>query len=250
MTENDLNITVRTAIPPHVGLGSKTSLLMAIGKAVSVLAGIPLTPSQLAQILQRGGTSGIGVHSFSGGGFIWDAGHRFPEAKKEFGPSSLSLANPPSAILNLPVDWINVVHFRFHEVGIHGAEETSIFKSVCPIPYEETAETLICVVSQVVPAFLEKDESSLQAGIRRLQTVGFKKTEWEHQDDLTKEFRQYWEKLGAFEALGLSAFGPTLYIFTRRPSEVRLLLDDFGTTPVHLCETIINGKGAIIEEVV
>lgn len=248
--KNDVSVIVRKAIPPHVGLGSKTSLMMAIGKAVSILAGVSLMPLQLARIMERGGTSGIGVHSFSGGGFIWDAGHKFPEAKKEFGPSSLALAAPPLAILSLPVDWISIVHFRFLREGIHGVDEVSAFKSTCPVPYEETAETLLCVISQVVPAFLEKDEPLLHAGIRRLQKIGFKKIEWEHQDELTKKFRDYWEESGAFEALGLSAFGPTLYVLTSRPSEVRKVIDDFGSPPIHMCETTINNRGAIIGEVV
>lgn len=239
-------VTVHRCVPPHIGLGSKTSLLLAIGRAICFLADSCMTAVDLATILGRGGTSGIGIHSVNRGGFIWDAGHKFPEEKPEFGPSSQTLAKPAEVILARSVDWVDIVHFRFSEIGVNGQEERSVFKKECPIPACESNESLLCVSSLIAPAIVEKDECLLQTGLGRLQRTGFKKREWLHQDVITTRFKRYWDSLGVSEALGLSSFGPTLYVLTKRPQEIQRLVEGFDATLVHLTHTRVNNRGVTI----
>jgi len=245
-----VGITVNSTVPCHAGLGSKTSLLLAIGKAVSTLANTPISETDLCRLLRRGGTSGVGLYSFKGGKFVWDAGHRYPEFKNTFGPSSSCLAPPPPAILSIPVDWLQVVHFRFANGGLHGEDEANLFKQSCPIAEAETLTLISCVVSEIVPALMERDELLLQRGVKRLQTLGFKKIEWDIQDPVTQRFRQYWEHSDATEALGLSSLGPTLFTFTTRSSAVRSLIDKFETAALHVSVTNVNNRGALIKGIV
>lgn len=52
-------------IPPrHIGLGSKTSLLLSIIKGIQELSNIDLSDRDIIEISGRGGTSGIGVNGF------------------------------------------------------------------------------------------------------------------------------------------------------------------------------------------
>lgn len=239
-----IRITISESIPCHIGLGSKTSLLLSIGKALSLLSDNEISAYELCRILKRGGTSGIGLYSFEGGKFIWDNGHKYPEEKNCFGPSSLALALPPQEILSYPINWLEVIHLRFSTNKIFGIKENSIFKDVCPVPQNETINTIECVCSKIIPSILGKNNYLLQEGIKKLQNVGFKKYEWLYQDDITKKFKDYWDSLDMLEGIGLSSMGPTLYILTTRPKFIHEKIKDFEYSPIYMCETEINNEGA------
>ncbi|NVM03717.1 MAG: hypothetical protein HWN67_15405 [Candidatus Helarchaeota archaeon] len=103
----DFNLT--SSIPRHVGLGSKTQLSLAVAFAINYLFNKRKTVFELAKIVKRGGTSGIGVNVFQKGGFILDAGHTFGKNKQKnsFLPSRASNAPPPPALLHytVPENW-------------------------------------------------------------------------------------------------------------------------------------------------
>lgn len=242
----NLTVTPRQTIPAHVGFGSKTALVLAVGKAFCHLRGYNLSPIQLATIFGRGGTSGIGIHTFERGGFVWDAGRRYPAEKDRFGPSSLQLAQPPALLQQLHFDWLQVVHFRFDDGTLHGSHEVSIFEQFCPVPEDETRELYTVVAAQIVPALLEQHEPALQDGLRLLQTLGLKRVEWEQQPTTTQRFRNYWEQSGRHEALLLSSMGPTLVCLTHKPEEIVDIVRAFDAAPHALTVTTLNNYGATI----
>ncbi len=103
-------ITVRNHFPSHVGLGSGTQLGLAVARAISELHGRALSVRELAKLVGRGGTSGIGTAAFEHGGFIVDGGHRFGFGgeKTDFRPSAASRGvRPPPVIArhDFPSDW-------------------------------------------------------------------------------------------------------------------------------------------------
>ena len=69
-----VRVTIDRTIPAHAGLGSGTQLALALGGAAARLAERPMAPRQIAQLLQRGTRSGIGIGAFEQGGFILDGG--------------------------------------------------------------------------------------------------------------------------------------------------------------------------------
>jgi len=125
---HEISIAVHHKIPPHIGLGSKTSLVMALGWALSRLVPVRWDERELATFLGRGGTSGVGVHAFSEGGFIWDAGRKFPMMKQEYGPSSEGLAPAPNKVICADLKGFKIVHFRFALQGASGLREIGFFK--------------------------------------------------------------------------------------------------------------------------
>ena len=82
-----------------------------------------LNALDMAKIVGRGGTSGIGVESFENGGFIIDGGHKRVE-KPSFLPSSASPATPPPIIAryNFPLDWKIILAIPNVERGVSGAK--------------------------------------------------------------------------------------------------------------------------------
>ena len=92
-----IKLTFVSEIPMHCGFGSGTQLALGIAQAANVLYELGLDVQELATAVGRGGTSGIGVAAFDAGGFIVDGGHRFPEQKASFLPSSAVGDIPPPA---------------------------------------------------------------------------------------------------------------------------------------------------------
>jgi beta-ribofuranosylaminobenzene 5'-phosphate synthase len=71
-----VEVEVREAIPPHVGLGSGTKLGLAVAQAVAVLAGVHAEPQALADASGRGARSSVGCWTFAAPGLVVEAGVR------------------------------------------------------------------------------------------------------------------------------------------------------------------------------
>ena len=71
-----VRLTLLSGIPAHVGLGSGTQIALAVGTALSRLAGLCLSTEEIAVAAGRGTRSGIGIAAFQHGGFVVDDGHR------------------------------------------------------------------------------------------------------------------------------------------------------------------------------
>ena len=102
-----IHLQLVSEIPPHSGFGSGTQLALSIAQAVNTLYNLNLSVADLAEAVGRGGTSGIGITAFERGGFILDGGHRFPDQKSSFLPSSAAGNVPaPPLLLRHPFpDW-------------------------------------------------------------------------------------------------------------------------------------------------
>jgi beta-ribofuranosylaminobenzene 5'-phosphate synthase len=69
-----VEVSVREAIPPHVGLGSGTKLGLAIAGGLAQLAGLSAGPEELARASGRGARSSVGCWTFAGPGLVVEAG--------------------------------------------------------------------------------------------------------------------------------------------------------------------------------
>ncbi|MEM4524493.1 MAG: hypothetical protein QXF29_05285, partial [Archaeoglobaceae archaeon] len=56
-----IEIEILSDYKAHVGLGSGTQIALAVGKAYSEIYNLGLSVRKIAELLNRGGTSGIGV---------------------------------------------------------------------------------------------------------------------------------------------------------------------------------------------
>ncbi len=203
-----IEIKVLSDYKPHVGLGSGTQISLAVGAAYSKLYDLNLSVRKIAEIVGRGGTSGIGTAAFEFGGFIIDGGHSRKE-KKTFLPSSASKAKPAPVIArhNFPEDWsviLAVPDLR----GFYSAREVNLFQENCPIPLKDVRELCHLILMKMLPAVVEKDLDSFGFAVRRIQQIGFKKVEVDQYGDLIS---------GCFEisdCVGMSSTGPTVYAIT------------------------------------
>ena len=212
--EGGFKFTVETAFPPHSGLGSGTQLSLAVAKLISTMNDQDLTALDLAKIVGRGGTSGIGVESFENGGFIIDGGHKCNE-KEGFLPSSASCASPPPIIAryDFPEDWRIILVIPVVERGVSGAKEVDAFQTYCPIPLKEVERLSHIILMKLMPSVLEADLDTFGDAVNKIQTIGFKRIENKLQNPYIAKIMNELMVAGA-AGVGMSSFGPTIFAVT------------------------------------
>jgi len=209
-----LHIRILEKYEDHIGLGFGTQRSLAIASAITRLHKINVSIKDLAKIVERGGTSGIGVVAFEIGGFIVDGGHTFGanKQKQSFLPSSASKAHPPIVISreDFPDDWLIVLAIPEINRRIHGAIEVELFSRYCPIPISEVQALSHIILMKLLPSVIERDIIDFGESISKIQNIGFKKIEVNLQPDKVKEIMKIMNKANTY-GVGLSSFGPTLY---------------------------------------
>jgi beta-ribofuranosylaminobenzene 5'-phosphate synthase len=148
-----VELSVESAFPRHVGLGSGTQFALATLVAVARAHDESVDERERAPELGRGGRSGVGVATFENGGFVLDAGHpttRFTTDRPERGRWSV----PPVAARHpIPDDWRFLVVVPDAPVGPSGDDEDrsmrAAVESAPPSPSDRLAGA---VLRRVLPA--------------------------------------------------------------------------------------------------
>ena len=238
--DSGIKIKITGAYGQHVGLGSGTQVGLASGMAVCRLYEKDVSVPEIAKIIGRGGTSGIGVAAFESGGFILDGGHS-KEEKSDFLPSSASNA-PAAPILaryDFP-DWKIALVMPKDDGEFSGAREVDIFRKYCPIPSGEVERISRLILMKILPSVVEKDISAFGEGVNEMQKIGFKGIEVSLQSSkvrrLLDECREY------SYGVGLSSFGPAIYCIIKDEKEFKNALNG----EARIIVTKANNEGAII----
>lgn len=151
-------ISLDSAIPDHMGLGSGTQLALAVGRAVGTLFGVPLTTRDVAARLQRGARSGIGIGAFDDGGFLVDGG-----VGEDGGVPSVT------ARLPFPDDWRVLLVMDARGKGLHGHREVEAFRRLPAFPQTLSAHLCHLTLMQILPGLREQRLAPVAAGIAELQ---------------------------------------------------------------------------------
>jgi beta-ribofuranosylaminobenzene 5'-phosphate synthase len=252
----NVSITVRKYYPSHIGLGSGSQLMIAIAQGIAEIFGRSLPVKDLALLVGRGGTSGIGTGAFEHGGFIIDGGHTFGQKgeKSDFRPSSASRGvRPPPVIVRheFPAEWGILLAIPNLPAGASGTKETDIFKNYCPIPVEEVRKLCHEILMRMLPGIVEKDLGLFGSSVNAIQDLGFKKVELSLQPKQIPELMKRMRSAGAV-CSGMSSFGPTVYAIwdsdlQEIEQETRSCMNDYsgGTTLI----TSARNKGASVRVV-
>jgi beta-RFAP synthase len=153
-----LHVSVDEAVLPHAGLGSGTSIALAVAAAVRMLHGIPLEIEADAVRLGRGARSGLGVGLFRAGGLVVDGGR---------GPATRIA--PIIARLAFPDQWRVLVVLDPARRGAHGRDEVEAFAALPDFPEPVAAQLCRLVVMKALPALAEHDLVDFGAAIAELQ---------------------------------------------------------------------------------
>ena len=243
--EGGWTFTVHENFPSHSGLGSGTQLSLAAGKLLADFDNRKMDAAQIASIVGRGGTSGIGVASFENGGFIIDGGHQKGE-KPQFLPSSASNASPPPIIAryDFPDHWKVVLVIPDLQKNVSGKKEVNIFQEYCPIPLNEVQKLSHIILMKLMPSIIEQDIDVFGEAVNSIQDIGFKKVENQLQDPLIGHIMASLRDAGA-SGVGMSSFGPTIYAITDSPRDIVAAANDaLNGVGGHIIETTAQNYGA------
>lgn len=234
-TQAPAHVEILEVPPQHVGLGTKTALLLSALTAVSALSESSLSRSQFQVLSGRGGVSGIGVHAFFDGGYIVDVGHR-REGDSTFVPSSarIEFTIPPiCCCARIPERWAFTLLLPLGG-RYAGHDEVKFFRENTPIPDSEILQVLSLVQHGLTPAVLEEDFQELRSSLRAIQRIGFKARERATHGPLLQELSTELERRPDC-AVGMSSLGPLLYVIRERQEsvveeEIRSIADNYGVS--------------------
>jgi beta-RFAP synthase len=238
------HLNLEQTIPDHVGLGSGTQMSLAVGTALERLYGHATGSRSIAQTLQRGARSGIGVGAFDTGGFILDCGRGEDEGV------------PPVAVrLEFPEQWRLLLLFDTRGQGLHGKQEVNAFARL-PV-FSEAAAGHLCrlVMMQVLPGIMEQKLDGVAAAIGELQRVvgdHFAPAQGGRFASPAVSDALCWIESQGFKGIGQSSWGPTGFVLLENEKQARQLEFDlkrrFGElSPLRYQLSAARNRGADVE---
>lgn len=255
--EPGVKIAIRRMIPPHQGLGSGTQTRLAVLNVLSQRFGLGHSPSQLGSMSGRGGTSGIGINAFEGGGILLDGGHAVHSQKESFAPSRFaSKAGQPPLLLraDFPQRWGIALFVPDRLQGLSGRDELDFMLANTPVPLGEVQATSHVILMGLLPALRELDLETFGACVSALQDVGWKKRHWSRPDIAPlRAARSAFAAAGEIHGCGLSSTGATLFGFydTSKLSDAeaaaRLQSALGGGVPGQVACTRADNSGMLVE---
>jgi beta-ribofuranosylaminobenzene 5'-phosphate synthase len=196
-----LRLTIESAIPEHVGLGSGTQLSLATAVACCKLNGLDADLGAMAQLLERGARSSIGIASFEQGGVILDGGRGAAD-------------RPPPVVSRLPFPdaWRILLVFDNERRGLHGPAESEAFQQLPPFPAAAAAHLCRLMLMVALPALAEHDLDAFGGAIAELQrAVGdhFAPVQGGRIMSPAVADALSWIEAGGVRGVGQSSWGPT-----------------------------------------
>jgi beta-RFAP synthase len=211
-------LTVHQTAPAHSGLGSGTTLALAVASALRRLEG--RRPDLRADIkaLARGERSGIGIGVFRKGGFVVDGGR-----------GAGTIEPPVVARLPFPPNWRILLIQDFSRRGIHGHEERAAFSALAPFADAEADRICRLVLMKLLPGLVENRIAPFGEAVSAIQErLGdyFAPAQGGHRftSPEVAEVLEALRRAGA-HGIGQSSWGPTGFAFAASQAEAERLLE-------------------------
>jgi beta-ribofuranosylaminobenzene 5'-phosphate synthase len=134
--------------PEHMGLGTGTQLGLAVGQALAQAAELDLPTEIIAQRLDRGQRSALGIHGFRHGGFLVEGGK---------GPNTT--LSPLLARVPFPDTWPVLLIMPRNNQGLHGQPEKDAFTHLAQRNFSPEHCDILCRLTLLgmLPALHEND---------------------------------------------------------------------------------------------
>lgn len=158
--DSGLHLQIDESIPSHVGLGSGTQLGLAVATAVSTLFGLGLNARAVAQLLDRGARSSIGIGAFEQGGVVLDGG----KGEGDEPPPILSR-------MPFPEEWRVLLIFDRARQGLNGQHEANAFRRMPTFPGDRAAELCRLVLMLALPSLAERNLDGFGRAVTAMQRM-------------------------------------------------------------------------------
>ncbi len=217
-TKTNVQLTIKQAIPAHVGLGSGTQLALAIAKALALLFNVRASTQELAVAMGRARRTGVGTAIFEKGGFVLDGGKNTNNASAQFPP--LIYRQP------FPKEWRFVVAVPNLKKGLANTEETEAFNRMPKMPEREVGKICRLTMMKLLPALAEKDIESFGEALTKIQALTgnhFGQAQGTtYSSPEASDCIEFMRKAGAY-GVGQSSWGPTIYSVVKEEEAKQML---------------------------
>lgn len=214
------SVNIHSLIPEHAGLGSGTQLALVIGRLLATYHQLNISTPAIAQALDRGKRSGIGISTFDNGGFVVDAG--------------LGAISPTPVRLfqhAFPAEWRLVMLMDKTHQGIHGQTEIQAFQTLPEFPLQHSQRICHLTLMQLLPALIEQDINLFGSAVSEIQTLIGQHFAPAQGGQYTSQpiamLLEYANSLG-FNGMAQSSWGPTCCIFTESQSKADQLITELS----------------------
>lgn len=202
----DVEVEVSGYLNHHVGLGSRTRVLLTAYLALTNYLGVEPSVGRIIDLLGRKKISGVGIYSFFYGNLVVDSGLNVNDASMLY-PKLLYLYEVPS-------NWYLIIVLPEGFKGLSEVEEVGIIRNVEFFPKQEL---LYKEFVKLLTSLSLKDFNVFTNALSRIQELTgeyFSK----HQGgifahDVSEELAAVMRGEGV-KGIGQSSWGPTIYGFT------------------------------------
>jgi beta-ribofuranosylaminobenzene 5'-phosphate synthase len=235
-------VVVLEALPAHAGLGSGTQLALALARAAHRAWGVQEPRlDQLAQQMNRGRRSAVGLHGFSHGGLVVEAGQS-------------SAAAPGSLVVRrrFPEAWSIVVALPPTPPGLQGPDELTAFAELAHDDSMLSQTDAMCrlLLLGILPALEEHDLPAFGEALgdynRRAGQMFRALQGGQYTQPLTAAMVDFLGQQG-IAATGQSSWGPATFAIVERDRAEwvqKALVRHFGLEPAHVIRTSADNRGA------
>ena len=211
--QKSISVHISGDASAHHSFGTGTAIRLACLEAMFIANNKGYTNDELISLSGRGGTSGIGIHTYFQGGLVLDLGRKNTgEALQPSSQNSKSIKPLLFQQVTMP-DWDIGVCFPSHIASLNEKEEKAFFKATCPIPESEAYKAMYHAVSGVYAAVCEHDKGAFEVAIKALQECAWKKAERNQHGEALATLEEQLYFHGA-STVGMSSLGPCLFFLS------------------------------------
>jgi len=244
--KDSINFTITDEIPAHHGFGTGTALRLACLEALFIVNKKDYDNETLIKLSSRGGTSGIGIHSYFSGGFIFDLGHK-NDARKKLKPSHDIKSTTLPLLLTreeMP-DWSIGICIPKDIDPLNHKEERAFFDATCPLSKEAVYEASYHALFGTLAAVKTQDYDAFCSSIRNIQECDWKKAERSRHGKRLRFYEDQLYNAGA-DAVGMSSLGPALFFMAK---DINNVIDELKDLPCQFLNAKPVNHGRIITDV-
>jgi len=232
-----VHLNLLASIPAHVGLGSGTQIALAVGAALTRLAGLDLSMEEIALAGGRGVRSGIGIAAFQHGGFVLDGGHRILpglESSPEAQITRIETNKVPPILFrhSVPKNWCFVTVIPGNAQGFSGEKENSAFLHLTRPGPQLVEKVSWLLLMKMLPSLVEDDIVGFGQALTEIQRmVGdcFSSVQGgSFSNPVSRKVIEFLLERGAVGA-GQSSWGPAVYGLVRGNESARRLREEVQT---------------------
>ena len=209
--KHSISVSISGDSITHHGFGRGTAIRLACLESLMLLNGRVASNDDLIRLSGRGGTSGIGIHTYFSGGLVIDLGRKhvgglhIPSTQVDGAFSKPLLLQQTQ----MP-DWDIGICIPSQIDVLSEEDEKAFFRKVCPILESEAHRAVYYSITGVYAAVRENDKPVFEASIRMLQECAWKRAEREEHGQPLVNLERELYKAGA-NAVGMSSLGPSLF---------------------------------------